>query len=60
MVPCLAASHVVLGNGLISLEFANLLIFSSFSLCQAMDTSYDSSYMCFYKKLLYRATNFRN
>lgn len=60
MVPCLAASHAVSGNGSISSEFANLLIFRPFPLCQAKDTSYDSTYLYFYEKVPYTATNFRN
>jgi len=60
MVPCLAASHAVLGNGSISFAFANLLIFCSFPLCQAMDARYDSTYLYFSEKVPHAATDFRN
>lgn len=42
---CISCS---VGNGSISSEFANPLIFCCFSLCQEMDAGYDSAYL--YKK----------
>lgn len=53
---CISCS---VGTGSISSEFANPLIFCSFSLCQEMDAGYDSTYL--YKiKIPNRETGFRN
>lgn len=52
---CISCSF---GNGSVSSELANTLIFCSFSLCQEMDAGYDSTYL--YKKIPHTETGFRN